>query len=170
MNHIEKRRMLQSALNSELRRRELGGEGSGNFGHAGRPGERGGSGEGGGTSTRSGSPHTKAAEYHIDTVLSIVDSEIKNFKGIKGEGEVNKGHLEGLKQGKYTIESISAEVNSMDLAEEGDVTIESVKEDILNDLKFKIDETESAYKHSKSDYSLGKSIGLKRVREIVTES
>lgn len=33
------------------RLRELGGPGSGNFGHAGRPGERGGSGEGGGGET-----------------------------------------------------------------------------------------------------------------------
>ena len=149
--------------------RDLGGPGSGNFGHSGIPGQVGGSSESGGV-TRSGSPHTKETEDHIDKILISVDSEIQNFKGIKGEPEVNKGHLDGLIQGKYTIDSVSDDVNLMDLAESGDITPDKVKEDILTDLKFKIDETESAYKHSKSDYSLGKSEGLKRIREIVSES
>lgn len=162
------RREMQVALSNHLR--ELGGEGSGNFGHAGIPGQQGGSAPGDGAETRSGSPHTKDAETHIDKLSSSVDTEIQNFKGIKGEDAVNKGHLEGLKQGKYSIESVSEEVNEMDLAEVGDITPSMVTEDILKDLKFKIDESESAYKHSKSDYSLGKSEGLKRIREIVSES
>lgn len=46
--------------------RTLGGQGSGNFGHAGRPGEVGGSGEGGDTSIKA-EPHK--AEEPVDRVL-----------------------------------------------------------------------------------------------------
>ena len=44
-----------------------GGSGSGNFGHGGRPGERGGSGEGGGQSLKGS--HAKSLHQEIDKYL-----------------------------------------------------------------------------------------------------
>lgn len=65
-----------------------GGEGSGNFGHEGRPGHVGGSGEGGGK--------TKNKEYQ--TLKKLLGKE---FTGVKGQKAVEKllqekqGHVKG---------------------------------------------------------------------------
>jgi len=81
-------------INTELKtNRELGGEGSGNFGHAGIPGEQGGSAPGGGVS--SSSPSSKSSSKssttklnkHVEKLKSIkddlskVDSEMKDIDG-----------------------------------------------------------------------------------------
>lgn len=141
----------------------LGGPGSGNFGHSGIPGQRGGSGE-----TRSGSPHTKDAENQIDDLKEKISTEIDTFKGIKGEVEYNSGFKQGLDDTIRVINYVGeSTVDVADIAEPGEITPETVKQEIIDEIDFKIDEAKTIYENSKQDVFLGKWEGLKRGKELI---
>lgn len=106
MNYIQRRNLIQKDLEAFLKSREFGGPGSGNFDHAGRPGEVGGSSSDGGiVATRSGKTTGKIATELFEKMkddsnailkLNISKSEkIKKLKeiGIFVDSSVKSGDL-----------------------------------------------------------------------------
>lgn len=109
-----------------------GGDGSGNFGHDGRPGERGGSGEGG------GSAPVKAAGSSASTDKSLISSMSKASNrdtGTKIAADTEKGLSEHLAYGQSDAIQNSEEVGhytgvgyaGMNSYLRGDITEEKAK-------------------------------------------
>lgn len=109
------RREMQMALSNHLR--TLGGPGSGNFDHAGIPGQQGGSapGDGGGDKSGGGDDETSTSSDVSDDTLKSVFSKSpekmrkkldKAFSGAWSEDEINK-----IKAGKDAgLETYSGEI------------------------------------------------------------
>lgn len=68
---------------SKVEQHKHGGEGSGNFGHAGRPGEVGGSGPGGGAGTFNDYSSNLTDTESVAHIKSIVDEEEYEYYGIR---------------------------------------------------------------------------------------
>ena len=86
-------------VGSVMEQHKHGGEGSGNFGHEGRPGEVGGSGEGGGSTFNDYSSNITDAGS-VSHIKSIVEEEEYEYYGIRILTENPKtGEVDDLKIG-----------------------------------------------------------------------